>query len=95
VGVLADHKELQPLVGQWGAPLSNRVAANTAMLESGTVPTDHSALLALIDSLSAFGMSVIGVEDLKTPVACMRAATLVLSVRTFSYPHSLLNFPPI
>jgi hypothetical protein len=71
---------VQPLLGQWSAPLSKRVAANIALLESGTVPTDQTALLNVLDLLVAPEMRVIGAEDALTPAACMRAMTLVLNV---------------
>jgi hypothetical protein len=79
----ADGKELQPLVSQLSASLSKRLAANSAILESGLVPTDLIALLTVIDELSASGLSVIGTmdDDSLTSEACMRAATLALSVR--------------
>jgi hypothetical protein len=67
--------ELQPLVNQLSVSLS------TALLESGTVPTDLRALLTLIDSLSVSGVSAIGADCPLTPAACMRAATLTLGVR--------------
>jgi hypothetical protein len=82
----AGKQELRPLVGQWSASLSKRVAANTALLESGTVPTGHGALLTVIDVLSAPDMRVIGTEDALTPVACMRAMILVINVR-FCHAH--------
>jgi hypothetical protein len=75
------RKEVEAVVDQLSASLSTRLAANTALLESGTVPADLDALLAVIDELSVSG--VIGVNNGLTPAACMRAATLALSVRGF------------
>jgi hypothetical protein len=77
----AEDKELQALAHQLSASLNKRVAANTAQLESGTVPTDMNTLLMVIDALLA-SAGVIGTkEDALTPATCMRAATLVLNVR--------------
>jgi hypothetical protein len=81
-------------VGQLSASLSKRLAANTAILESGLVPTDMIALLTVIDELSASGLSVIGTmdDDALTPAACMRAATLALSVHdSLSRAHTMLR----
>jgi hypothetical protein len=85
------------MLGQWRASLSKRVAAYIALLESGTVPTDQSALFNVIDLLSAPELRVIGTEEPLTPGACMRAATLILDVRgscpltpiTHTAPHIL------
>jgi hypothetical protein len=81
-------------VDQLSASLSKRLAANTALLECGTVPDDLDALLSVIDELSVSG--VIGVNNGLTPVACMRAATLALSVHAFLLrPDLPMQFHPI
>jgi hypothetical protein len=68
-----DNKEVQALAHQLSASLSKRVAANTAQLESGTVPTDLSALLIVIDALLT-STGVMGTEEgALTPAAYMRA----------------------
>jgi Lon protease-like protein len=84
----ADGKELQALAHQLSASLSKRVAANTAQLESGTVPTDLSTLLIVIDALLASAGVIETEEGALTPAACMRVATLVLNVR--GYYHAIL-----
>jgi hypothetical protein len=89
-------EEVEALAGQLSASLSKRLAANTALLESGTaVQVDLSALLTVIDQLSASGVSVIGDDNPLTPAACMHAATLALRVRGPSLHAIAPNLPPI
>jgi hypothetical protein len=86
-------EEVKALAGLLSASLSKRLAANTALLEFGTVPADLGALLTVIDKLSAYGVSVIGDDNPLTPAECIHAATLALRVRRPSL-HAIAPYLP-